>query len=485
MNFQDDVLRVLFLASEAAPLIKVGGLGDVAGSLPQTLQSLGPPDWLGPRIEVRLVLPFHTVIHKQIVDPQLIATFDVSRKSGSDQARVYLTNINGLSVYLIDGAPIIPDDLVYSRDPDLDGRKYVFFSLAAVQMIEHLDWKPDVLHANDWHTGAALYSLALRSKDARELSSIRKIISVHNLPFMGKDAVQAMRDFGIPPVRQPPLPEWAELFPLPLGMLSADQIVAVSPGYADEILTPEFGCGLQDFLLTRKEHIDGILNGLDQETWDPSHDGFLQFPYSAQTLDQKGLNKAAMQVELNLEEKPEIPLLVMVSRMDQQKGVDIAIQGLRLTADHPWQAVILGTGDSVLETGCRSLEAEFPDRVRALIKFDNALSHRLYAAGDILLMPSRYEPCGLSQMISMRYGTVPFARATGGLRDTILDDPTMATSTGFLFKDPQPDAFSEGLRRTLYSYDDRSEWKKLQARGMSQDFSWRNSALKYAHLYIA
>lgn len=477
-------MKILFLASEAAPLIKIGGLGDVAGSLPLALRALKPPEWTGPELDVRLALPFHREIHQKIDQPSLAAIFQVDHPSGALWARAYQTSINGMPVYLIDGDPIDPDGLVYSHDPELDGRKYVFFSLAAVEMIRHLDWQPDIIHANDWHTGAALYSLALRKKSEPIFKPIRSLISVHNLPFMGKDAVPAMKDFGLPPANVPHLPKWAEYFPLPLGLSSADYIVPVSPGYAAEILTPEFGCGLQGYLQTRKKSISGILNALDEESWDPSTDPEVVSRFSAANLDQKQPNKAFLQAELNLDVDEDIPLLVMITRMDQQKGVDIAINGLRLAAEEKWQAVILGTGDSLLETSCRSLEAEMPDKVRALIKYDGALSRRIYAAGDILLMPSRYEPCGLAQMIAMRYGCVPLARATGGLRDTIRDDPTLADSTGFLFDEADPDIFAETLRRALYSYPNRSIWRTIQIRGMNQDFSWRKSALKYGNLYI-
>ncbi|MHB1482212.1 MAG: glycogen synthase, partial [Bellilinea sp.] len=221
-----------------------------------------------------------------------------------------------------------------------------------------------------------------------------------------------------------------------------------------------------------------------QQAWDPSTDKEIVSQYSAATLDQKRPNKSALQAEMEIAVDNDIPLLIMVTRMDQQKGVDIAIKGLRLAADLKWQAVILGTGDSLLETSCRSLEAEFPDRVRALITYDGALSRRLYAAGDILLMPSRYEPCGLSQMIAMRYGTVPLARSTGGLRDTIHDDPTLAESTGFLFDEADPEAFADTLRRTLYIFSNQIEWRNIQMRGMNQDFSWSKSALEYGNLYL-
>ncbi len=483
MNLDQEALQVLFMASEAAPLVKVGGLGDVAGSLPLALRDLQPPAWLGPRLDVRLVLPLHHKIKEKVSLAEPVADFVLTTPAGDQPVKVYLTHAANLPVYLVDGPPIAPDGRVYSADPLLDGEKYIFFSLAALEMTRHLNWKPDIIHANDWHTSAALYALSLRRKQDPYFESIRSLLTIHNLPFMGKDAEPALAKYGLPRSPEKRLPTWARLFPLPLGLQSADRINTVSPGYAKEIMTPEFGCGLQDIIKTRQEVLTGILNGLDQVDWDPATDKALASRYDYANLSKKQPNKAALQNEFNLAVESDAPLLVMVTRMDQQKGVDIAVNGLRMAADLNWQAIILGSGDPLLETSCRSLEAEFPDRVRTIIQFDVGLSRRMYAGGDILLMPSRYEPCGLAQMIAMHYGTVPLARATGGLRDTILDDPTLAASTGFLFDEAQPEAFADGLRRALYAYPDREGWASIQIRGMEQDFSWEKSAIAYAQLY--
>ena len=484
MSLDNNAFHVLFMASEAAPLVKVGGLGDVAGSLPLALRDLQSPVWPGPRLDVRLVLPLHRMIKEKVALAEPVADFVLTTPTGEQPVKVYLTHVANLPVYLVDGPPIAPDGRVYSVDSLLGGEKYIFFSLAALEMTRHLDWKPDIIHANDWHTSAALYALGLRRKQDPFFESMHSLLTIHNLPFMGKDAEPAMAKYGLPRSPDKRLPTWARQFPLPLGLQSADRINTVSPGYAKEIMTPEFGCGLQDFIKTRQEVLTGILNGLDQVDWDPATDKALASRYDRANLSSKLPNKAALQNEFNLAVDSDTPLLVMVARMDQQKGVDIAVNGLRMAADLNWQAIILGSGDPLLEASCRSLEAEFPDRVRAIIQFDVGLSRRMYAGGDILLMPSRYEPCGLAQMIAMRYGTVPLARATGGLRDTILDDPTLATSTGFLFDEAQPEAFAAGLRRALYAYPDRGVWESIQIHGMEQDFSWEKSALAYAQLYL-
>ncbi len=476
-------INVLFMAAEAAPLVKVGGLGDVAGSLPPALRALRRPAWKGPRLDVRLVLPFHGEIRKLVQDAEPIATFTVNHPLQALDATAYLSEVEGVPVYLVDGEPIRPDLPVYGSDPALDGERYIFFSLAVLELIHTLDWQVDILHANDWHTAAALYALTLRKPASALARRIRSILTIHNLPFMGREAESAVTSWGLPPSRDQRLPKWALLFPLPLGLVSADHIVAVSPGYAEEILAPEFGCGLQDFLKTRQESISGILNGLDQEAWDPSRDHTLYSTFSIEDLTPRRINKTSLQEDLGLQVDAHVPLLIVISRLDQQKGIDIAIEGLRNSSQLNWQAIILGSGDPLLESACRSLEAEFPDRVRAVIRFDAALARRMYAGGDIILMPSRYEPCGLAQMIAMRYGCLPLARATGGLKDTIRDDPNLAASTGFLFLDPTPEEFSAALERAIYLFDNQDLWQQIQVRAMSQDFSWQKSAIEYARIY--
>jgi starch synthase len=244
---KSSTIKVLFMAAEAAPLVKVGGLGDVAGSLPLILRALSKPSWKGPQLDVRLILPFHDEINRHITEPRFVASFMVDHPGEPLPAKAFMTEINDMPVYLIEGPPILPDMSVYSGNPLQDGEKFVFFSLAVLELIHTLDWQPDILHANDWHTATALYGLALRKSDSALAQKIRTILTIHNLPFMGKDAEEALIKYGIPRSRDKRLPKWATLFPLPLGLLSADQIVAVSPGYADEIMTPEFGCGLQDF----------------------------------------------------------------------------------------------------------------------------------------------------------------------------------------------------------------------------------------------
>lgn len=477
------ILRVLFVAAEADPIIKVGGLGDVTGSLPRALQALKPADAMGYQLDVRLAIPFHSAIAAKLTDYALAASFDVPFPQGSIEAQAFLTHVGDLPVYLIKGSPIPENAPVYSLDTHQDGEKFTFFSLAVLEMARALDWKPDILHANDWHTAISVYSLALHRQEDSFFSSTRSILTVHNLPFMGAGTEDALESFGIPPLRDPQLPPWGAYQPLPMGLATADYLTTVSPTYANEIMTAEFGCGLQDFLQMRAATVSGILNGLDEAAWNPASDTTLAKNFTQKTLPKRLANKQSLIREAALPPNLDLPLIILISRMDYQKGVDIAVGGLRQVAGLPWQAILLGTGDPAIEASARQLEAEFPYRVRSILRFDAALARKMYAGGDMLIMPSRYEPCGLAQMIAMRYGCIPVARATGGLRDSIIDLEEPGKSTGFLFEDSTPESMAGALRRAMTAYQEAEGWATRQKFGMQQDFSWQKSAQAYIKIY--
>lgn len=470
-------LKIQFLAAEAAPLVKVGGLGDVAGSLPGALRELpAAPD-------LRVFLPFYPSLKNQALDLKPVAGYEISHQDGPILAQAFSGEIEGIPYYFIDGEPIASTSQVYSGDNAQDGTKFTFFSLAAMELVKILGWKPDILHAQDWHTAPAVYNLRLIRDSNPFFQQTRSLLTVHNLPYLGHGAEGALHAFGLPRAHLSRLPDWAEGLPLPLGLLTADKINTVSSGYAEEILTPAFGAGLEKFLNSRKKDISGIVNGLDMETWDPETDPDLPANYGPGTVSSRTENKRHLQGESGLDIDPDVPLLVMINRMDYQKGVDLVPPALRMIPDLSWQAIILGTGDPALEEAARQLGLESP-RVKVILKYDSSLSHRLYGGSDLILIPSRYEPCGLTQMIGMRYGCVPLARATGGLKDTIIDyqaDPTRGT--GFLFDDAEPGALALAMRKALEAYSDKRRWAGLQRRGMKQDFSWERSARKYLELY--
>lgn len=477
-------LMVLFTASEAEPFIKIGGLGDVAGSLPYALQDYFQSTPSLPHLDLRICIPFHSKILREKFHFEEIDNFVISNGKSSVLATVFLSNETKIPVYLVAGEPIPDEAPVYDPNPAVDGKKFAFFSLAILEFFQRQNWKPDIIHANDWHTALVPYLIRQPEAFSGFYKTTRTILGVHNLPFMGGGTQAGLQFFDIPPSKEFRLPAWARNMPLPMGLATADRIVAVSPGYGQEILTPEFGCGLEGFLLTRKHNITGILNGLDTHHWNPSTDKVLVSNYSRSTLQNKIKNKQEIITRLGLEFDQRTPLIIMISRLDQQKGLDLAIKSLQSMTERRYQVIILGVGDPVLEDQCRSFEDEYPERVRWLQRFDQTLSHQLYASGDMIVIPSRYEPCGLTQMISMRYGCVPVARNTGGLRDTIVDGDDQAGQTGFLFEAATSEACSKAIERALNTYIDQDKWENIRKNGMKLDFSWKKSAKLYSEEYI-
>ena len=466
-------INVLFLAAEADPFVKVGGLGDVAGALPRALRAL-PPEVLGDfKLDIRLVLPLHSAVRAESLRP--LTVYSIPRGDSEVQVEAFESTLDGMPVYFISGDPIRKSGSVYSSNAAEDSEKYAFFSLAALELPRQINWKVDLIHANDWHTALVAYeNLTKRWEEGAQ--RIASLITLHNLPFMGPDVSGVLQSYGLP-MAQTDLPEWARVLPLPLGLWASDAIVAVSPSYGQEILGPEFGCGLQDFLSTRRNTLQGILNGIDTGSYNPLTDSTLAAKFSSETLSLRAHNKAALQEHVDLPLAPNVPLLGIVSRMDPQKGIDLAIKALNSLKSASFQAVILGSGDSKLEEAARELQTNRSDRVRVVARFDAQLARLIYGGADLLLMPSRYEPCGLAQMIAMRYGCVPLARAAGGLRDTVNED------VGFLFEKATSTALGAAIRRALKVYPDREAWNKLQQAGMAKDFSWGNSAQQYFVLY--
>ncbi len=322
-------INVLFLAAEADPFIKVGGLGDVAGTLPRELRALSTDEL---KVDVRLVLPYHAAVKAENLRP--VEIFSLPRGDSEVGAETFETSIEGMPVYLINGDPIRASGSVYSFDAKLDTEKYAFFSLAAAELPKHIHWQPDVIHANDWHTALSLYANLTKRWESGS-KHVAGVISLHNLPFMGAEAGAALESYGVK-LAQTDLPDWARVLPLPLGMWASDAIVAVSPGYANEILAEEFGCGLQGFLSLRRDSLSGILNGIDAVSFDPATDKALGVNYDLERLKLRAENKELLQGKLGLARNPHIPLLGIVSRMDVQKGVDLAFSALsQFPGGHP------------------------------------------------------------------------------------------------------------------------------------------------------
>ena len=465
-------MRVLFLAAEAAPLAKVGGLGDVAGSLPRALAALG--------LEVRVALPDATPLEDLGYSPAPVARFSVSAAHGAETASVAEVEADGFPFFLVGGAPIPRNGRVYGSGIGEDGPKFAFFSRASLEFCRHSGWKPDLVHCHDSHAAPAAAWLSEAAGDPffRETASL---LTIHNLPYLGTGAGAALADYAIP-VGGDGLPDWARGALLPVGIVRADEISTVSPTYAREILTPEYGCGLDDLLRRRADRLSGIVNGIDLTVWDPAADPALARSFDAARIETRRENRDALRRELGLDLDPEAPLMGVVARLDHQKGFDVAAPALARWLASGGQLAALGSGDPGIEGRLAALQAAYPSRAAVRIRFDAALARRIFAGSDLFLIPSRYEPCGLTQMIAMRYGSVPVARRTGGLADTIRD-AAADDGTGFLFGPLDPEAITGALERARALLRRPEGWRALVLRAMAEDFSWTRSARAYAGLY--
>ena len=472
-------IKIFFLAAEAVPFVKVGGLGDVAGALPRYINQINNLNGESVIFDIRVALPYHPQIDQKFKKNGPIAIFPVYSLKEIFEVRVYCAVNKCLPIYLFDADPINNCLSVYSLNALDDGEKFTLFSKAALQFPEYIKWKPDILHVNDWHTSIAAY--INQHSDTRKKIPY-SVMTLHNLPFMGAGTESALTQFYITPSVDKDLPVWARTLPLPIGLASVDKIIAVSPNYAGEIQKKEVGCGLDSFFRSRDKSVEGILNGIDPIIWDPDNDPDIVLNFNKDNLHLRLENKRKIQNDMGFPLNDNAPLLVMVSRMDIQKGVDLVLDGLKLIADLPWQAVLLGSGDPILEAGSKKLEKTYPKKVKTILRFDSKLSHQLFAGSDILLMPSRYEPCGLTQMIAMRYGCVPVARKTGGIVDTIKAVP-FRNKTGYLFKKPTSADLIAALKIAFDDFSQPSRWASIQKNAMSVDFSWNKSALEYACLY--
>ena len=477
-------LRVLFVASEATPFAKTGGLGDVAGALPRALRALGH--------DVRILMPRHRGVERhaaesRVVVPSLAVPLGDRVVEG---ALHEADSVGGVPVYFLAQDQYFDREGLYgTADGDYwdNCERFVFFCRGALEALIALGdvWKPQVIHANDWQTGLIPVYLRTLYRDHPALGSLSTVFTIHNLAYQGVfwHYDMAMTGLGWDLFTPAGLEFYGKLNFLKGGLVFSDLLTTVSRTYAAEIRTPEFGNGLDGVLEERAADLHGVVNGIDYEQWNPAKDPALPRPYSADEPEGKALCREALRRELGLGSAPG-PLLAMVTRLAGQKGLDLPLDGLPGILEAGCQVALLGSGEAHLEDAWVQAAARYPGQVAVRIGYDAALAVRMYGGADCFLMPSRYEPCGLGQLIALRYGAVPIVRRTGGLADTVAElDVTRRTGTGFLFDALQVDAMLDAVRRAAAAYRRPDLWAALVRNGMTEDFSWDASAREYAQLY--
>lgn len=472
-------LKILMLAAEAAPFAKTGGLGDVAGSLPKALAALGH--------DVRVVMPAYGSIERAAAEGRdgiepIPGSLAVPMGSGSIPAGMFGATLPGCTVPVrfIAHREILGRDRVYGYDDD--PYRFAFFARATLELAAAWGFLPDVVHAHDWHAAPAVAWLSTTGTLDDRFRTVPSVYTIHNLAHQGRAGRELLAYLGMD---SPRLVEEApgEVNFMARGIYHATMINTVSETYAREIQGPELGVGLDRLLRFRSFDVHGIVNGLDHDEWNPATDRRLARPFDAARLADRAENKRSLQARLGLPVREDAPLLAMVSRLDAQKGMDLMGHAVHLLlegqAGGDAQFVVLGTGAAAYEAMFARLADHHRDRMRAILAYAGDVAPLLYAGADAFLMPSRFEPCGLGQLIAMRYGCVPIVRATGGLADTVHDGVT-----GFVFQDYHADAFFGAIARALSIWrHDRPAWTELQRRGMALDTSWRHSAQGYVRLY--
>ena len=476
----DKKMQVVFASAEAAPFVKTGGLGDVAGSLPRALVAAGA--------DVIVMVPKYGTIAPEYTDRmEHVADFYVSLGWRNEYCGLERLVIDGVTYLFIDNERYFKRDYPYGFFDD--GERFAFFSKAVTESLQHLPegFQCDVLHCNDWHTALAPVFLREFYQGLPLYERVKTVFSIHNIAFQGQYADTILNDIlgmaHIPNAARQLRCDERSINYMQGALDYSDAITTVSPSYAWEIQTPEYGEGLDGILRRRSNALSGILNGIDTDAWNPATDPMIHANYSAADMSGKKACKAALQEELGLEVRDDRPLMVMVTRLTRQKGMDLVTYALDRILSGGVQVAVLGTGD--YEEPMRYFANKYPGTCAARITFDNALSHRMYAGADMFLMPSLFEPCGLSQMIAMRYGTLPVVRETGGLRDTVAPyNQFTGEGTGFTFANFNGDEMGDAVFRGARLYwDDHAAWDQLVQNAMAADFSWVRSADEYMNLY--
>jgi starch synthase len=480
------VLRIVFIAAEALPWVKEGGLGDVLGSLPPALHARDH--------DVITILPLYGNIDRDAHRLEELTTVHV-RFLGQDyktkifQATYPKSDCRALFIeqpYYYDRGAVYNDPATGKPWPD-DDERWCFFQRAALELLASTQLAPDIIVCADWQTALIPALLRIRYAEDRHLERARSVLSLHNMGYHGLFPEETITKLGLPSELIFPLSPfefYGQLNSLKAGICFADEVITVSPNYAKEICTETFGHGLEGVLRDHGERLTGILNGIDEKLWTPARDPNLVQPFSIGRLNRKSPNKAALLERFGLDPSYKGPVASMVTRLTGQKGMNLLSGCIDRLMKREFKLLILGTGEPQFESFLKDIAERNPDRMSVQIGYSEELAHQVYAGSDLFLMPSQYEPCGLSQMYAMRYGTPPVVHSTGGLKDTVknwMDDPEEAT--GFCFEGYTADAFLEALDHALSLWKKPVLWRKMQRNGMRQDFSWKRSAEQYEEIF--
>lgn len=467
-------MKVLYAASEALPFIASGGLGDVAGSLPHALRKR--------LIGCRVVLPMYDTIKQELKDTmKFITHISVPVAWRRQYCGIFEAKYNGVIYYLIDNQYYFKRDTIYGHYDDAE--RFAFFSRAVLEIIPYIDFKPDIIHCNDWQTALTPVYYSAMYANSPGYENIKTIFTIHNIQYQGVYGKELLEDVLGIPADKASLLEYDGCINFMKGAIEcADKVTTVSPSYADEILDPWYSHGLDSILNERRYKLSGILNGIDTVGYDPATDKCIKANFSADDISGKKIDKEELQKEMGLPVKPGVPVIGMVTRLVSHKGLDL-VKGIldELLATSEMQLVVLGSGDYEYESYFRWITEKYPDKVGLRIGFVPELARKIYAGADMFLMPSKSEPCGLSQMVALRYGTVPIVRETGGLRDSITDCGD-GKGNGFTFKSYNAHDMLDAIRRALTLYYN-GDWNELVLRALNCDFSWGRSANAYIRLY--
>jgi starch synthase len=479
--------NILFVASEAVPFVKTGGLGDVIGALPKEISSL--------EYSVKVILPFYHSIKEgnyNINTLPIESNVEVNHQIYPYQFLSFKDKINSIEYIFVRNEFLFDRDGLYT-DPETNqdykdnDDRFIFFARAILDGLKDFSWRADIIHVNDWQTGLIPTFLKTEYKDDPFYENIKTVLTIHNLAYQGNFNNRAFTKLNLPKnlfFPTSPFEFYGKVNFLKAAIYYSDKITTVSPNYAKEIQTEKYGCGLDGVLKTREKDILGILNGVDYKIWSPSRDKKIPHNYIPENLSGKQMNKVDLLNYAGLPVRDRTPLIGIISRLADQKGFDLVAQIVDKLFELDIQMIVLGTGDKKYHDLFSKAEKKYPDKCKVYLKFDDKLAHFIEAGSDIFLMPSKYEPCGLNQMYSLKYGTVPIVHKVGGLADTVTDlNESGDKGTGFVFDKYDSDILFETIERAVSYYKRQRLWIKIMKRGMSLDFSWKQSALKYQKIY--